>query len=137
MLKRTISLALAIVLMATAGCSFLQESERTTRVTVIYATLKVIDDDDEKAARVAEIATEVKRYAENIEVLTVEALIDETRRQIRWENLDAADTLLVDTLLLELKDRLTERFDGTDVPDDIVLTVVKVANWVIDATRLA
>ena len=119
-----------------AGCSTLNEYENTARLTTQYATIKVIDDDRAKAQRVEEIATEVKAYAQDDLFLTVDRLIDEARSQIAWHKLDAADRLLVDALLTELEVRLKERFGGDAVPDELRLTVEKLADWVISAARM-
>lgn len=119
-----------------AGCATISENENTARVTVMYATIKVIDEDQAKADRIVEIAEEVKEYASNVEQLTVDLLISETRAQIDWSKLDAADRLLVDTLLVELETRLKERFDGAEVPEELALTVEKVADWVINAALM-
>jgi len=118
------------------GCSTLNEYERTARLTTMYATIKVVDDDQAKAERVEEIAGEVKRYAQDAELLTIDALIDTTRSLIDWSKLDAADRLLVDALLLELEDRLKERFGDDTVLEDLRLTVDKVADWVIEAAQM-
>ena len=134
MLKNLL-LAIATLSLATA-CSTLNEHENTARLTTQYATIKVIGDDRAKAQRVEEIATEVKSFAQDELVLTVDRLIDETRSQINWQRLDAADRLLVDALLTELEVRLKERFGGDAVPHELRLTVDKLADWVISAARM-
>lgn len=116
-----------------AGCAFLQEHESEARIATTYATLKVIDEDAERASRVVEIATEVRAIAGGDPEATVGLLIGEVRGLIKWENLDAADTLLVDTLLIELEARLINRLGDGVLPDDARLTVQTIADWVIRA----
>lgn len=130
------NLLLALTCLALSACSFVDEREDTARLAVMYATIKVIDEDADRADRVIEITREVKGYASGEASLTVEGLIAEVRDQIRWDRLDAADELLVQALLIELRDRLKERFDGDYIPQDLAITVDKVADWVISAAAM-
>lgn len=133
----TLLAAVLAVTFSIGGCALVAENESTARITTTYATLKVIDDDADKAARVIEIATEVKTFASDDPEATVDALIVATRALIRWDRLDRADAILVDTLLLELARELKERLGAGVLPEAARLTVVMVADWVISAAALA
>ncbi len=127
---RILVLLTALVL---TGCAFVEESPGSAYIATTYATLKVIDDDPEKAQRVEEIALEVLRVADDDPEATIDRLIETARGHIRWDRLDNADTLLVNALLIELAERLKERFGEGIIPEDARLTVQTLAGWVIDA----
>lgn len=120
---------------ALASCSFLEERPATAYLATTYATLKVIDDDAEKAERVIEIATEVLQLASSDPETTISRLMSEARGLIRWNRLDDADTLLVNALLVEVEHRLREKFGDGIIPEDARLTVQTLAGWVIEAAQ--
>lgn len=129
-----------MMIVATASCGinkFLQDNERTARITVTYATLKVIHGDAARKDRVIEITQNVLKYANDATQLTVDALIVAIRAEIHWDNLDDADTLLVNELLVELNDRLKEHFQGNVIPPDMVISVNTIGKWVLDAANMA
>ena len=127
---------IAILMAALAiltGCATLTDENSSARLTTYYATLKVIDGDPDKAARVQFIATEVQRYASGEEYLTVDLLIAAIKDQVRWDKLDAADELLVHALIDELRAALVRRFGEDVLPEDLRLAASTVATWVITA----
>lgn len=134
-MKKIVLLFLAMVSM-TSACTFLSEHKATAKLATQYATIKVIDGDRAKAQRVWAIAKEVKKYANTKPQLTIDRLIDEVKAQINWEDLDAADTLLVNTLVDELSQQLTERLGPESLPKDLRLAVDTVVDWVISAAQL-
>lgn len=134
-MRKIVLLFLAMVSM-TSACAFLSEHKATAKLATQYATIKVIDGDRAKAQRVREIAKEVKEYANTKAQLTVDRLIDEVKAQINWEDLDAADTLLVNALIDELSQQLTERLGSESLPKDLRLAVDTVIDWVISAAQL-
>ena len=133
MVRSPVWVGLIALLMVLSGCAFIQEHESEARIATTYATLKVIDEDAERAARVVDIATEVSEIAGGDPEATVGLLIAEARDLIKWENLDAADTVLVDTLLIELEARLIDVLGDGILPDDARVTVQTIAEWVIRA----
>ena len=133
MMKQLMTAALVSLL---AGCSFLTTHSATAKIATQYATIKVIDGDPGKAARVASIATEVRRYASGEPHLTVDRLIQAVRDRIDWASLDAADTLLVTALLDHLRAELTARLGPDILPGDLRLAADKVASWVAAAARM-
>lgn len=116
------------------GCATLTDENSSAKLTTYYATLKVIDGDADKAARVRFIATEVQRYASGEEFLTVDLLVTAIKDQVRWDKLDAADELLVHALIDELRAALVRRFGADVLPEDLRLAVDTVATWVITAS---
>ena len=117
-----------------SGCAALQEGNADAKLVTQYATLKVADGDPAKAARIAEIASEVRRYVTDAEALTVDALIVAIRAEVNWSSLDAADTLLVNALLERLRVELIEYLGPEQIPEDLRLAATTVADWVIEAT---
>lgn len=115
------------------GCAIVEERPSGARLAVTYATLKIIDGDADRADRVRAIAEQVKTYANDDPQLTVDLLIRQARALIEWDRLDAADTALVDTLLIELAARLKEELGEDLIPVELRVTVVTVADWVIAA----
>ncbi len=150
-MKRLFLLAAMYVFSILSGCAavteFIDDNESTAQFAVEYTTIKVIDGDADRAARVIEIASQVQRYAGEDLAATVDGLIELARDEIRWDKLDEADTRLANYLLNaiaeELKDRLTcstddsgEKVCGDDViPAELRVTVDKLATWVINAAR--
>lgn len=128
---------LFLLLMAAVlvGCASLKENNADARLIVQYSTLKVCDT-AERAARCAEIAGEVQRYANDTAQLTVSALMFAIEEQIDWTSLDAADALLVRTLTERLRAELVERLGEDVLPEDLRLAATTVADWVIDASAL-
>lgn len=130
----TVTLFAAALLLA--GCSFLQDNQPTARLTVQYATLKVIDGDLDKRDRVVEIAERALDRLDDTPEATVHAVVGEVREQVPWSNLDAADKILIDALLTELESRLIERYGDGVLSEEARLGAATVAQWVISAARM-
>ena len=130
----TVTLFAAALLLA--GCSFLQDNQASARLTVQYATLKVIDGDLDKRDRVVEIAERALDRLDDTPEATVHAVVGEVREQVPWSNLDAADKILIDALLTELESRLIERYGDGVLSEEARLGAATVAQWVISAARM-
>lgn len=129
---------LASFLLATLmmGCAAIETSPVTSALTVQYATLKYIGDDTDKAQRVYTVASGMAETIQDGNA-TLTLLDQALRAEIRWERLDAADTLLLDTLLTQLQVELQSRIsNGLLSPDDRV-RLLKVAEWVMSAALVA
>lgn len=129
------NLFLLLLAAALLGCASIADNNADTRLIVQYSTLKVCDT-QERAARCAEIAAEVARYANDTAQLTVSALMFAIEDQIDWTSLDAADALLVRTLTARLRAELVERLGEDVLPEDLRLAATTVADWVIEASAL-
>lgn len=117
------------------GCATLAEGDAGTELVVKYAALKTCDT-PERATRCIEIATEVKRYANDTEYLTVSALMAAITDEIDWQGLDPADTLLVQALLDRLQTGLIDYLGPDHLPEDLQLATATVADWVVAAASL-
>lgn len=118
------------------GCATLTEGNASSKLVAQYAVIKVAQNDPAKAARIAEIAAQVKLYISDEESPTVDALVIAIRSQIEWSKLDPADTLLVNALLERLRTELTEYLGPDTLPEDLRLAATTVADWVIEASLL-
>jgi hypothetical protein len=121
-----------------AGCAVLETVEKSpmvAQITVQQATLRVIDEDVEKAVRVLEITRDVREMM-SVDSVTLAVLDDFIRVQIRWEKLSLADEQLLRMLLTEMQDRLAEKFgQGLLTPEDKV-SISKVIDWIEDSAQL-
>lgn len=131
---------LAIVLLAgvlSTGCGVLPDRVvGTARVTIQYATIKVIDGDLDRAARIKAIAGEVLALSDREPQVSADGLIGKVKEQIRWDRLDTADVVLVDMMLAAIYVELTARLGGGQYAE-AKLTVHTLAEWVIDAADMA
>lgn len=108
-----------------------------SRLSVTIATLKYIGEDSARAERVAAVAQAVGAVATDAVVSTLDELEREARRQIDWQRLDAADTLLVNALIVAIRSELERRLGGADLPPGERPTVALVFQWVEDAAKTA
>lgn len=136
LLRASPALMLAAIFSLVSACATIGDQDSTVRLAAMYATIKVINGDTRKAERVEEIASQVQAYASDEKFLTIDLLVDQVRELVNWDKLDAADTLLVDALLMELRSRLEERLGTNVLPEDLRLAVNTVAGWVISAARM-
>ena len=127
----------AVLVVLQTGCESTEASSPIARLAVQYATIKVVQNNPEHAARVVEIATALEKDAGNTVAVTVVLLETIVRSQIRWENLDAADTALVDVLILTVRDELTQRLGTGILGPEQALVVAQVAGWIRDAAMAA
>ena len=118
-----------------ASCSWLESNSGAAKLTVQYATIKVIDHDPAKARRVMAIAKEVQRIAESDTHLTVDRLMDAIVDHIDFDALDTADKLLVTALLNELSRELKARIPEDNIAE-LKLTVDHIAGWVVSAAAM-
>lgn len=106
------------------------------KLTVQYATLKVLNKNPAYAARAATIAGDVRKVASG-EASTVDILISLARSQINWDRLDAADTLIVTELLNVISAELKARVGSGPIVGDKALAVAEFASWIEQAAKLS
>lgn len=126
--------ALALALVAVfllEGCGSItkQADQIMVRLTVQQATLRVIADDADRAARVEQLAGQALDYASG-EAVVLDEVYHAVWREIRWDSLSLADRALIEALMLQLHRGLTERYgDGVLSPDDLI-SVRTVLLWI-------
>ena len=126
--------ALALALVAVfllEGCGSItkQSDEIVVRLTVQQATLRVIADDADRAARVEQLAGQALDYASG-EAVVLDEVYHAVWREIRWDSLSLADRALIEAMMIQLHRGLTERYgDGVLSPDDLI-SVRTVLLWI-------
>lgn len=133
-MKTPAALILAVAL-ALAGCVTTGTTgHAATKLTVQYATIKVLDKNPAYAARAAEIAGTVRKAASG-EASTVDTLIALARAEIQWGELDAADSLLLNELLNFIAAELRQRVGDGPIAGDKGLAVAEFASWIEQAAK--
>ena len=93
-----------------SGCAtierFIEGNERASRVTVQVATLKYIDEDADRADRVAAFVDEQLELLDASGEFDITELGNRVRAAMPWENFDTAETLLVNELITAAEDEI-------------------------------
>lgn len=137
-MKRILT-ALAVLLasLTLPSCSTISEHPALAQLAVQYAVVKVLDNNPQHAPRVVEIATFLEENAGATQATTVLLLEQLVRAQINWDRLDAADKILVDALIVAVRQELVARLGDGPLTGDNVLVVKEVAGWIKNAALLA
>lgn len=152
---RTIMLALVLMLGVTlAGCATTgstAQEEFMAKSAVSIATgrfIRMADDPAERAARVDRTVSGVLLTLEGTERPVVEVTLDELeqsmRDQIPWDRLMPEEVIVLDGLILMIREELELRTDGVDTGVDIdigmdeemLVRVTDVFGWVSDTAKL-
>lgn len=129
-----IKYAAVLVLVFLVGCSILDQHQASAKLAIQFATLKYIDNDDDKAARVQAVVLNARELAATAS--TLDALDEAVRGSIDWSKLDDADKLLASSLLDMIREELRARFgDGALNPEQVV-AINKVLDWIDEAAQL-
>jgi hypothetical protein len=116
-----------------SGCETTSGQQKiVAKLAVQYAVLKVVDRHPEKAARIVEIAKEVKALAGADGANTVDLLVVLIKSKVNFSKLDAADTLLANALIETIGEQLRERVGSGTLGTDKLPIVAEVATWVIE-----
>lgn len=142
--KTTITTVVLSMLLALAfslsGCDSvrdsLREGNRSTELVVQYATLKAIGGDAEKADRAREIIARVRADIDRDDSVALSELRSRVEGEVRWDRLDAADQLLVMTLIDVAFDHLDDAVGEGFISDDDRASVNQMLDWVEGALRL-
>jgi hypothetical protein len=129
--------AVALFLFLT-GCAVLETVEQNPMVaqlTVQQATLRVIDEDPDKAMRALEITRDVREMI-SVDSVTVALLDDFIRVQIDWSKLSLADAQLLMMLLEQLKVELAKRMGEGVLSPEQKVSIDRVIDWVEDSAKL-
>lgn len=135
-MKKFIVLFCTFILMGCASFSTDQGKQVAARIGVQYATLKVIDGDTDRATLVVSVADRAIALAEG-EPVSTSVLEEQIRAAIPWDKLDDADKLLVELLILQVRNELDIRVADGLVDPERAAAAVEVLQWVRDAAALA
>lgn len=137
MMKTALRPLLSVLCLAAAllqpACNIITERPVLAQVAVEYATIKVVQERPEYAARVIEIAGFLRDHAGDTAATSVALLEVAVREQIQWEKLDAADSRLVDLLIAAVREELVARLGDGPLSPENALIVAQVAGWIVDA----
>ncbi len=128
-----------LVLVFMVGCSVLDNHQASAKLAVQYATLKYIDGDAHKRERVI---VQVARAEELANVAaSLDALADAVRQEIPFDEMDAADAVLVNGLVDALEEELKARFPEDDgsggvLDPEQIVAVKSVLGWIYEAAHL-
>lgn len=119
-----------------AGCASTGAgSFNAGQLAIQYATLKVIDRNPEKAARVHALANEALTWTMAGEYAALDELEARVRTRIVEEaNPDPADMLLIDALLAATRAELEARIGDGVLDEATRVRVNEVLGWIIAAT---
>lgn len=129
-----IKYAAVLVLVFLVGCSILDQHQASAKLAIQYATLKYVDDDQDKRDRVLDVVANARELAATAS--TLDALHEAIHQSISWDRLDDADKLLASNLLDMIRDELKARFDSDVLNPDQVVAVNTVLDWVEEAAQL-
>lgn len=138
-MHKIITSGLIVVALLLGGCAALEHVESsptTAALTLQYGTLKYIGDDTGKAQRVYDTAGSLATGIED-ESVSLALLDDQMRAAINWQSLDAADTLLLNTLLAQLRAELESRMGTGLLSAEDRVRLQQVLTWVRDAALVA
>jgi uncharacterized protein YceK len=135
-MKQLFALALVFVLSGCASLGSDEGQQLAARIGVQYATLKVIGDDADRAATVVSVIDSAIELVEGGDALPIDLLEAEIRDVIPFDKLDQADTLLVELLILQVREELDLRVDDGLIDPEKVAKVLEVLTWVRDAAAL-
>jgi len=120
-----------------AGCQAVRQTiidnPEISRAIVEWATIKFVKDHPTRAARVVEIANQVKAASSGEEFDTVETLMIFIGSKINWDKLAPEDQPLARLLLATISRALSDRIGTGKLTGPDILIVNDVANWIAGA----
>lgn len=96
---------------------------------------KVCENNPKHAARIAEIAGQIRVMSQDGMFSTVDAVMVEVDRRIRWENLTEGEASMVRDMLAALAAELKSRIGEQQLASAYLLTVSEIALWVEESAR--
>ncbi len=132
-------LAITLSLMTImAGCAIYeaaQQNPTASRLAVEQATLRIIDEDDARRARLTGIVEDVRAYIEAEPAVRVDQVMDHARDRIRWGRLSEADAALISALLDEAEHKLAERINDGTLDQEERVSLLRVLDWIEGAAH--
>ena len=113
-----------------SSCSSINgDNENAARIGVIFAVMKIIDQDIEKAEKVCSIANDAQSFFDS-NVLPVDEIEKLIRDKINFSKLDSAETVLVEALIIEIKIKIQDGEASGFIDPETKVTATKVLGWV-------
>ena len=134
-MKSIAILIFALFISTGMGCASFGQNQDAAKLATQYATLKVIDGDAERAARISAVIADTLEVLDN-SAITVAAVESAVREQIEWSELDPADTLLANALIESVRIELEARVGSGALDEEQTVRVRAVLMWISDAAKL-
>lgn len=134
-MKKVMYMLVGVLMLALASCASLTQSN-SAELVIQYATVKFINNDVApvlRAKKVVEIASAAKTFLDDrrLPLSEVETLI---RQKIKWGELDPADTLLANALIMRVRQEIE---NVRTVPDEQYVSGSTILGWIIKGAKLA
>lgn len=131
-------LGVILAMLLISGCALLQNEDSRLQLAVQYTTIKVIEQSsDISSERVIENVERVRGVLDTSAEVSVERLMSDVRGNVRWDRLDAADRLLLTSVLEEVERELKDRVGEGVVKEDDKVVLRTLLDWIENAARLA
>jgi len=127
--------ALAALVLAAGGCLSPVPSEARAKLVVQVAVLSYVGDDADKARRLARIVDGVQAYVEGAERVDLARLERRVRERIP-PDLEPAERLLVEHLLVSIRTEIEARVADEVVAPDLPVAVGRALIWIEDALAM-
>jgi hypothetical protein len=145
MKKTIVTLLFLAVGVLTSACSTLaaivdaeNPPEFAANLAIQYATMRTIEkskDPATAAAKVAEIARDVKAGLNSADNVPAALLVAGLKSRIPYDRMDARQTLLADALLNLIGKEISRRLDSKTIDADAAVRLSMVADVVIDTAE--
>lgn len=134
----------AVTLITTTGCESInnvvdvvEENEILIQGTVQYASLKYIDGESDKAVKLKERVSDIRKKIDVIEKhTTVVRLVELANEQIPWEEMKPEDVVAVRTLMAVIENQIDYDIETGYLDPKQISSVVKILDWVEEAADL-
>ena len=145
MMKRVlmaVGMALAFSLSGCAVVDYAKQNPATAALAVKSGTLAFVEQVDpiqrrvERAKEVIVVVNFILDQMDSSTSATVSTLSSEVRSQIDWNDMDAYERLLLDSLIFSVESKLKERVGDGILGEDDKLVVRSVLEWAKEAAGM-
>jgi len=142
-MKKVIASILALTLLS--GCAAVQyakDNPATASLAVKSGTLAFVEQVEplqrrvERAKEVIVVVNFILDQMDNSTSATVSTLSSEVRSQINWNDMDAYERLLLDSLIFSVESKLEDRVGEGVLAEDEKLVVRSVLEWAKEAANM-
>ena len=140
--KLTLALAAAFALSGCAAVEFAKNNPGTASLAVKSGTLAFVEQVEpisrrvERAKEVIVVVNFILDQMDSSTSATVSTLSSEVRSQINWNDMDAYERLLLDSLIFSVESKLKERVGEGILAEDDKLVDRSVLEWAKEAANM-
>jgi len=142
MKKLALAIAAAFALSGCAAVEFAKDNPGTASLAVKSGTLAFVEQIEpisrriERAEEVIVVVNFILDQMDSSTSATVSTLSSEVRSQINWNDMDAYERLLLDSLIFSVESKLKERVGDGILAEDDKLVVRSVLEWAKEAANM-